>query len=149
MSCADSSGRTLSMRCKKDCARGSAAPLANGLSMVYGWHDGDRSHRSAFSRERSAAARVAISVYVVSGQPYPGVTSTVPCGQCPRQSLQCTLGTRSGPSRKRRLQQLLEYRCDGVRNGNLLRRRVNATKRFDFWTHLFRCKIRWHANLAL
>lgn len=63
------------MRCKKDCARGSAAPLANGLSTVYGWHDGDRSHRSASSGERSAAVSVVISVYSVSGQPYPGVSS--------------------------------------------------------------------------
>lgn len=62
MSCVDSSGRTLSIRCKKECARGSAAPLANGLSTVYGWHDGDRSQRFAFSREISAVVRVPISV---------------------------------------------------------------------------------------
>ena len=72
---ADSSGKMLSMRCKKDCARGSAAPLANGLSTVYGWHDGDRSHKFAFSREMSAAVRVAISVCSVikiATQPRPG-----------------------------------------------------------------------------
>lgn len=45
------------MRRMKDFARGSSAPFARGLSTVYGWHDGDSSHRWACSWASSAAVR--------------------------------------------------------------------------------------------
>lgn len=51
------------MRWMKDLARGSSAPLARGLRTVYGWHDGDKSHKSAWWTARSDACKVQISTW--------------------------------------------------------------------------------------
>jgi hypothetical protein len=56
-------GNTFSIKCRKDCARGSAAPFAFGLSTVYGWHAGDMSHRFALSDSSASASSVAMSTY--------------------------------------------------------------------------------------
>ena len=54
-------GSTLSIKCRKDCARGSEAPFAFGLSTVYGWHAGDKSQRFALSGSSDSAFSVLMS----------------------------------------------------------------------------------------
>ena len=53
------------MRCMKDFALESSAPFANGFRTVYGWHEGDINHRSAWSSANSLAEINEMSAYAL------------------------------------------------------------------------------------
>ncbi len=108
------SGRMVCTRCKNDLARGSPAPLAFGLSTVYGWHAGERSHRSAPKSPISAAARVDISTCKQNQSEEVIRAGDGPGARCPSRNSCCISCTRSGPS------QMHESRFRG--RGLLLRR---------------------------